>query len=354
MKIKINKNKLLAALDLISGVAKENKIRPVIAGTLIQSIDNKITLSGTDLEQTIKIDLDGEIIQSGSVVLDHREAIEYIKLIDEDDVVMKLEDDMLVINNASFVILNAEDYPNIPITDEEGMIVERFKFLQAIRKVVLSASKDQSNLAVAGIRINGADYVGTDTYRMLVDKSENTGIEKTIPINSVTNIIKILEKNDNKEIKLLKGEHFGVLIGEVSYITRIIDLSFPDYNNILENTIVLSDKEIQINSKQFVKVLKKINTVSSKNIEFKFGAKFEIKEKKLIITSNNQKSKIKEKIDIINLGNIDLKTSLNVKFIIDYIMVSNKEITTLKFNKANAPFIINDEYLIMPLACREE
>ena len=122
----------------------------------------------------------------------------------------------------------------------------------------------------------------------------------------------------------------------------------------MENTIDSSKNEIQLNSKTFLKTLKKVNTIVSKNIEAKNGAIFEIKGKKVYISGKNQKSKIKEKEDIINVANLELKTSLNVKFLMDYITVSGKETTTIKFNEFNTPFILNDEYLLMPLAVRED
>lgn len=352
MKIKLSKNDFIYVIDLISGVAKENKIRPIISGILIEAENNQLKFTGTDLEQTIVINIDGEIIIPGKIVLDHRECIEYIKLVEEEEIIIETEENMIKINNAKFSTFNYEEYPVINIEEGEKIIFNRLEFLNSIKKVNFASSKDMSNLAITGIRVDNDKIVATDTYRMIVDEVKKTNITKTIPFNSVVNLIKILEKNGDKEINILNYDHFGIEINNIKYITRIIDLSFPDYNSIIQNTINSNTNEIHINSKNFLKTLKKVNTVVSKNIEYKNAAKFEIKLKEVVITGFNQKSKIKEKQDITNINGIEIETSLNVKFLMEYIINSEKEVTIIKFDEFNKPFIINNEYLIMPITLK--
>ena len=72
----------------------------------------------------------------------------------------------------------------------------------------------------------------------------------------------------------------------------------------------------------------------------------------------SENAKIKEEIPIIKEGE-DIKISLNVKFLLDYISTITGEVTQLKMLNSKSSVLITEEkndkslYLTMPLALRD-
>ena len=94
------------------------------------------------------------------------------------------------------------------------------------------------------------------------------------------------------------------------------------------------------------------------NYEAKNSGIFHFENDKLLLNGVSENAKIKEEIPIIKEGE-DIKISLNVKFLLDYISTITGEVTQLKMLNSKSSVLITEEkndkslYLTMPLALRD-
>ena len=107
-------------------------------------------------------------------------------------------------------------------------------------------------------------------------------------------------------------------------------------------------------------------TCNYNNQLFKLGNEVYLKEEidysfennKLILTGISENAKIKEELATIQEGE-NLKISLNVKFLVDYISIIGGKVTELKLLNSKSSVVVKDEaddksvYFTMPLALRE-
>ena len=76
------------------------------------------------------------------------------------------------------------------------------------------------------------------------------------------------------------------------------------------------------------------------------------------MTGISENAKIKEELSTIHEGD-NLKISLNVKFLLDYISILEGKVTELKLMNSKSSVLVKDEenskslYFTMPLALRE-
>ena len=142
----------------------------------------------------------------------------------------------------------------------------------------------------------------------------------------------------------------------VEILTRVIELQFPDYKSILKNA--QHDKKVLLNTKDFLSVLKRTLIFVRDNKDAKNGGIFNFENNKLILTGINENAKIKEELATIQEGE-NLKISLNVKFLVDYISILDGKVTELKLMNSKSSVLVKDEesdkslYFTMPLALRE-
>ena len=69
MKFNCNKSDLLDAIVIVQKAIKTNSTVQILDGILIQAEDGRVKLTGYDLETGIEADLDSDIIEEGSVVV---------------------------------------------------------------------------------------------------------------------------------------------------------------------------------------------------------------------------------------------------------------------------------------------
>ena len=358
MKIQINRVELIEKLELLAGVVKENKIRPILSQVLLEATESDIRLTGTDLEQTLTLQSEGDIQQTGKVTIEIQQVLPLLKLSDENNINIELKDNMLNVENMTFNIYDVDEYPVISFDDLEYKEVNRKELINAIQTVLFAAGQDPNSIEINCVRLEENFAAATDRYRMTLNNI-NTGINKgiSIPLKSADNILKVLSKFEVEKVGIYNQDNkISIKIDNMLYLTRLIDLPFPDINGIMQS--INTDKTAIIDSISLKKILKKVLIVAQNNIEGKNAAIFTFKAGQLEINAKSDKSKIKEKLKIYYNGE-EVKTTLNCKYLIDF--TNNiKNMLQIKFSDNRNAFVLYEEgkeeykYLTMPLATRDD
>ena len=369
----VDRKSLLKAITIVENAVTENKIREVLSGIYIETHEGKAILRGTDLELSINTQIDAQVEEDGKIVIKHKLIEEFLKQISDEKITLIEENGKLVIQSSStnteFSLYDAENFP-VQSKLENGVeyVFPKEKLLNDIENVKISASPNPENLAVNCIRMeieeNKLKLISSDTYRLtyieedLDDNQKNKeNISLSIPLKTIDGLIKIMKLIDEENITLKSdGSKVFFQFSNVEILTRTIDLQFPDYKSILNNS--QHNKKILLNTKDFLSVLKRTAIFVRENKEAKNGGIFNFANNKLLLTGTSENAQIKEEIVTIQEGE-DLKISLNVKFLLDYISTIEGKVTVLELLNNKSSVIVKDEdndkslYFTMPLALRE-
>lgn len=373
LNITVDRKALLKAINIVEKAVTENSIREVLSGIYIETFQNRAVLRGTDLELSINTEIEAQIEEHGKIVIKHELIEEFLKQISDEKIALIEDDGMLVIKtsstDANFSLYSAENYP-IQSKLEYGVeyIFSKEKLLNYIENVKISASTDIENLAVNCIRLeieeNKLKLISSDSYRLTYIEEELEENQRnkedlivSIPLKTIDGLIKIMKLMEESEIMLKSdGSKVYFKFSNVEILTRTIDLQFPDYKSILNNS--KHDKKVLLNTKDFLSILKRASLFVKENKEFKNGATFRFENNKLTLKGTNDNARIKEEIITIQEGE-NLKISLNVRFLIDYISTIQGKVTVLELLNEKSSVIIKDEsnpnslYFTMPMSLRE-
>lgn len=373
LNVKVDRKELLKAIQIVENAVSENKIREVLSGIYIEALENKIILKGTDLELSINTEISGDIISDGKIVIKHKLIEEFLKQILDEKIELIEEQGKLTIKtdstNTEFSLYDSE---NFPIQSKLELGVEytfnKNKLLAYIENVKISASTEPENLSVNCIRFeieeNKLKLISSDTYRLTYIEEEleenernKEGISVSIPLKTIDGLIKIMRLiNEENIIFKSDGTRVFFKFSNVEILTRVIELQFPDYKSILKSA--QHDKKILLNTKDFLSVLRRTLIFVRDNKDSKNGGIFNFENNKLILTGINENAKIKEELATIQEGD-NLKISLNVKFLLDYVSILEGKVTELKLMSSKSSVLVKDEensnslYFTMPLALRE-
>ena len=381
MHIKVNRQNFLSAIRTVEKSVKENKIKPILSCIYAKVKDNKIYFTGTNLDTTIKTSIDvDEVIREGEIAFSYSIIDEYLKEIKYEFVVLRVENGNILFietedSTTEYDVHSAEDYPN---TFENVVLNENnFKFempsqeLVNIFEKVLFSADTPDNIAMNCIRIESIlkhlHFVSTNTYRLTflkknIDK-DIPDFSVSVPADTISSIIKIIKGLDNEVIKVYKEEaHLYFQYKDTMIITKLIELRFPNYAEILSN--ISYDKKLYINNEKLTNLLKRILIFSRSNSESKYSSTYEFKHNEenkgiMTISALNEIARINEELDV-NFEGEDLKISLNSKYLLEFIQnISKEKELVLEFMYSNSAVKVyekdNDEYIyiLMPLALRE-
>lgn len=381
MHIKVNRQNFLSAIRTVEKSVKENKIKPILSCIYAKVKENKIYFTGTNLDTTIKTSIDvDEVIREGEIAFSYSIIDEYLKEIKDEFVVLRVENGNILFietedSTTEYDVHSAEDYPN---TFENVVLNENnFKFempsqeLVNIFEKVLFSADTPDNIAMNCIRIESIlkhlHFVSTNTYRLTflkknIDK-DIPDFSVSVPADTISSIIKIIKGLDNEVIKLYKEEaHLYFQYKDTMIITKLIELRFPNYAEILSN--ISYDKKLYINNEKLTNLLKRILIFSRSNSESKYSSTYEFKHNEenkgtMTISALNEIARINEELDV-NFEGKDLKISLNSKYLLEFIQnISKEKELVLEFMYSNSAVKVyeknNDEYIyiLMPLALRE-
>lgn len=376
MIVRVKRQEFLKRLKIVEKVISENKIKPIISCTYLETKGDNLFFCGTNLETTITTETKvEEIIEEGKIVFQHQLVDEYLREIRDEEIILSVRDNNLYIESSDsaseFSLMNPEDFPNIienveSVKDKENFRINSIEFANILEKVKFAASTSSDNLPINCIRMENEDkklkFATTDTYRLVFLEKEldeiKGKIEVSIPLNTAEALTKLLKNMEEVEIVVYSTEkQIYFKMAETLMVSRVIDLVFPNYKGILGNDAY--NKTLTINNEVFLKVLRRIIIFVKNNAESKYGATFEMEGKLLKINGVNDIARINEQLEVEYEGE-KIKISLNAKFISEFIQNLDKDSDIiLNFISPNSSVRISQEaesnylYVVMPLALKD-
>ena len=372
MKFIILKKNLKDGLRSIEKISAENSNLPILKNFIIESFDNKIKISATNLELATTAFIAGKIIEEGGTTIPLNVFNSIINNIYSERINLELlENNKLLIKTDNYQAeiqgIKKEEFPIIPkIENIKNYIkIQNSFFLNSLTLIINSiATNSRPELAGAlfDFQTTILKLTTTDTFRLSEKTIINTQFESNIdknfkiiiPIKTLQEVAREIQNNEEGKIEIYFDQNQILFKTEnTEIISRLINGEFPDYQQIIPKTI---DFEITLNTEEFINAIKlssiftdRFNEIkillkeNSKNIEiFSFGQN--IGENRYLIPA-----KIK-----CNLSG-DFETAFNWKFLLDGAKNIKSENIFLGLNNSNKPAIIKSPednswfYIIMPI-----
>ena len=248
---------------------------PVLSGVRLDVSGDQLTVTGTDLELTIRLTVPVGGERDGSVVVPARLVADIVKALPGGAVEVSLGDDELSISagRSQFSVrpLSLGDYPAQVEPDAEPVTLDSAQVAEALRQVVRAASGDDARAVLTGVLLSAEDdgvkMVATDSYRLAVrDLPQSSmlaaGQKVLVPSRALTELQRILGGSTSLVVRL--GAREAVFeSGATKLTTRLIEGEYPNYRNLLPssypNTLTVG-REALLEALRRVKILAQDST----------------------------------------------------------------------------------------------
>jgi DNA polymerase-3 subunit beta len=246
---------------------------PVLTGLRLELVGDQLSITGSDLDLTIRltIEVGGEV--DGRVVVPARLAADIVRSLGTGKVEVAVEGSDVSISNgrSRFTVrpLSVDDYPMLPSGGSSSVTLPAAQFGEALRQVVRAASNDESKKAeLTGVEMSADDdglrMVATDSYRLAVGhlvghKVMDAGQKVIVPGRALSELLRLL--GHGEEVVMQLGDrHASFTVGTVSLTTRLIEGTFPSILHLIAQNdpkLLTVEREALLDAIRRMKILVK-------------------------------------------------------------------------------------------------
>ncbi len=243
---------------------------PVLSGLRLELVGDRLTVTGTDLDLTIQLDIavGGEV--DGAVVLPARLSSDIVRSLPSGKVEVTVDDDEVKISGgrSQFSVrpLSLDDYPRLAAPASSAVTLNAAEFGEALRQVVRAASTDEARPILTGVLLtaenDGLRLVATDSYRLAVRDLPGVSVlgadqKVLVPGRALNELQRLL--GAGTEVVLRLGERDATFeVGTTRLTTRLIEGEFPNYRQLIPAShpnMVTIEREPLLEAIRRVKIL---------------------------------------------------------------------------------------------------
>lgn len=262
MEFTVSKADLVKELGLAQGVVEKKTTIPILSNVLIEARGNAIELTATDLEIGIRSSCPAKVVQEGSVTVPAKKMLDYVRLLDEGEVAIRLQENFWVQVTAKrartrIVGMSRENFPVLPQLPGALTQIPAGMLLDMINKTVFAISSEESRYTLNGalliVGVDSLTMVSTDGHRLAhIENLHSCGVASEvrvlIPKKALGEIQRLLaEVSPESVIDFGRGEsHLFFRVGGRLLISRMLTGQFPNYEAVLpreNNRVVVLDRE---------------------------------------------------------------------------------------------------------------
>src|SRR6516225_12152585 len=176
MEITVSRQELVKELTATQSVVERKTTIPILSNFLIEAEGERLNITATDLDQAIRTSAAVKVKKPGACTIPARKLYDYIKLLPEGDISIKLLENHWVQirsgrSNTKMVGMARANFPALPLFPAESALQLPAQVLrQLIAKTIFSISNEESRYTLNGallvLKPESITMVATDGHRL--------------------------------------------------------------------------------------------------------------------------------------------------------------------------------------------
>lgn len=366
MHITFPKANLQKAINVLQKVS-QNKTSSNLPGAIyITTKNGQVELQGNDFELGIRLTIDGDIKEPGTLVVGSRYFQELIRKLPGDTIELYKPEDgnSLTITSGSsefnLVTLHPDDFSLVEqIHDQDHVNIDSFAMKELIDLTNYAAATDEDRPVFTGalleIKENEVTMVATDTHRMAVkkitiDEPATTPMRAIIPTKTLAEVSRLLPTDNPAMINIIWNRTQIVFNFESIYIiSRLIEGTYPEYEKVIPSQF---DSSAVIDRREFAGAVDRVSLLA-KDISYNV-IRYDWAESNVTLSTQNTEIGMAKEDVAVEFKGTPFTISFNGRYISDILRHSTGDNIHL-FLKQNGPVVIRQDnnpnytYVVTPV-----
>src|SRR6266536_1140132 len=369
MQFVVSKQNLQKELGFVQGVVEKKNTIPVLSNILIESVgENTIRLTGTDLDVTIRCDMDAEDISTpGSICVQARQLFDMARLLPDAPVSFKKEDNDWVTvkcDRAKFkmVGVSRDAFPEVPTFKSAPAKIPAGVLKTFIDRTIFAITQEESRYTLSGAKFvldeSGARMVTTDGHRLaycerknVTKNGTNETIDTLIPRKTLAELTKLTAGYDEDISLGMDENHIYFEVGPRLLISRMLYGQFPNYELVMPKG---NDKAVEFDGALLNLAIRQVALMAD---ERSHAIRFHLEPNQLVISSQNaEEGEANETVQTDYTGE-ESDIGFNAQYLQEFLNVVGEGKVSFEFKDGNSQAELRPsengdyeyKYIVMPM-----
>ncbi|MCW2770730.1 MAG: polymerase subunit beta [Aeromicrobium sp.] len=376
MKFRIERDTLADAVAWTARSLPHRPSVPVLAGLLIETAADGLTLSGFDYETSTRATLPAEVSADGRALVSGRLLAEIVKSLPARPVDVSLDGTkvQVVCGSARFSLatMPVEEYPQLPEMPTATGTVKSEDFSTAVSQASAAAGRDEMLPLLTGVRLelegSTISLMATDRFRASLrdlqwyPEASDLSAQALVPAKVLNETARSLTGGGDVTIAVSSGESGDGLIGFEGVVgngtrrttTRLLEGDFPRVRQLFQ---AAAETVAYVETQAFVDSVKRVALVAERNTPVRLT----FSEGSLLLEAGSgEDAQASESIEA-TINGADISIGFNPTYLLEGLSVMSDPVVHLSFTQHTKPAAISGvreigadpdvafRYLIMPV-----
>ncbi|WP_431100824.1 DNA polymerase III subunit beta [Roseateles noduli] len=369
--LKDSQDKVLAALQAVSGIVERRHTLPILANVLVRKQGRQVELTTSDLEIQVRttVEFDGDD-GDFSTTIGARKLIDILRSMPSDQTVSLTSNQskMTLQGGKSRFTLQTLPADDFPLVQEAADFGPAFSVPQKTLKGLIN--QVHFAMAVHDIRyyLNGILFVAegkmltlvaTDGHRLALAQAEtDTEMPKQeviLPRKTVLELMRLLKdggKGDDESAPIemrFAGNQAKFSFSGMEFVTKLVEGKFPDYNRVIPKNHRF---HVLIGRQPLLAALQRAAILTSEKFK---AVRLSFDPGLLSIASSNaEQEEAKEELEI-DYGGDQIETGFNVTYLMDVLANMSQDMVRVDLNDSSSSALLSIpehsgfKYVVMPM-----
>ncbi len=376
MKFRIDRDTFADAVAWTARSLPNRPSVPVLAGLLIESSGDGLTLSGFDYETSTRATLPAEVADDGRALVSGRLLSEIVKSLPAKPIDVSLDGTkvQVVCGSARFSLqtMPVEEYPQLPDMPTSTGTIKADEFATAVAQASAAAGRDEMLPLLTGVRLelegSTISLMATDRFRASLrelswyPEKGDLSAQALVPARVLGETARSLVAGGDVTIAVSSGEAGDGLIGFEGVVgngsrrttTRLLEGDFPRVRQLFQ---AQAETIAYVSTPDFIDSVKRVSLVAERNtpvrLTFADG-------QLLLEAGSGDEAQASESIEA-TINGADISIGFNPTYLLEGLGVMSEPVVHLSFTQHTKPAAISGvqeigsdpdgafRYLIMPV-----
>jgi DNA polymerase III subunit beta len=361
MKIVVAKSALLEGLQIVQNVVGVRTTLPILLNVLVTADKNKLWLTTTDLDVTVRCAVDAQVHKAGATTLPVRRLFNIVRELAEADIEIAVDDKNVatVTCSSSYFKLNGlseDEFP--PLAKPEGKFtytLEQGAFKEMLKKTAYAASTDETRFVLNGCLMSFKDgkltIVATDGRRLALVEQElefpkEAETDVIVPTKAVAELLRILK--DEGELKVSRKDNQILFeFSDILIASKLIEGTYPNYRQVIPSHC---EERVAIEREAYLTALRRVSLLTTDKSN---ATKLTFAKNKLVISLNTPDvGEARETLPVKYTGK-EISIAFNPEFMMDPLKSLASDEVAMELTDDLSPGVLKSDipflYVIMPM-----
>jgi DNA polymerase III subunit beta len=364
MKITCERSYLAQALGVAGRAVSSRNTLPILSNVLLQTEDDRLKLTATDLDTSIRCVIPANVSENGEVAVPANLLSDVVSKLPDAPITLEAQDGKVAVRSgkSDYTVLSlpAEDFPVVnPVEDGTLISLPQATLKEMLRLTTFAASKEETRSILMGVLFDARNshltLVATDTHRLAWKQSElseevSAPISVIVPAKPLSELEKVLKDSLDDTVQMRFGQsQVQFETGDVTLVSRVLDGQFPPYEKVIPKNV---ERKITFDRATMLDAVRRVQIVAKGNNE---RGVWTTKGDMLELTAESQDiGKAYEEVPIAMEGS-DITIAFNAKYLSEVLSLMPADQMTLDLTGPLAPGILRADtksdflYVVMPM-----